>query len=68
MFLKIMPKKIYKMDNRNLNNADPSPLLISESNYSCQLYDESFIKNKNDKTKQIYQLEEKEREIYEEQE
>ena len=43
-------------------------LLISESNYSCQLFDESFIKMKNEKNKQIYQLEEKEKDIYEQQE
>ena len=43
-------------------------LLISESNYSCQLFDESFIKMKNDKNKQIYQLDEKEKDIYEQQE
>ncbi len=43
-------------------------LFISESNYSCQLFDESFIKMKNDKNKQIYKLEEKEKDIYENQE
>ena len=43
-------------------------LLISESNYSCQFFDESFIKMKNEKQKKIYQLEEKEKDIYEQQE
>ena len=43
-------------------------LLISESNYSCQLLEESFIKMKNEKNKEIYKLEEKENEIYEKQE
>lgn len=44
------------------------PLLISESNYSCQLFDESFIKIKNVKQREIYQLEEKEKDIYDQQE
>ena len=44
------------------------PFLISESNYSCQYFDESFMRKKNDKTRQLYQLEEKENDIYEQQE
>ena len=43
-------------------------LLISESNYSCQLLEESFIKMKNEKNKEIYKLDEKENDIYEKQE
>jgi hypothetical protein len=50
------------------NDSKIDTLLISESNYSCQLFDESFIKMKNEKNKQIYQLDEKEKDIYEQQE
>ena len=46
-------------ENSKMNN-----LIISESNYSCQYFDEDFIKQKNLKSKKLYNLEEKEREIY----
>ena len=47
---------------------DLDALLISESNYSSQYFDESYIMKKNDKTRQLYQLEEKENDIYSQQE
>ena len=50
-------------ENSKINN-----LIISESNYSCEYFDEDFIKQKNSKTKKLYNLEEKEREIYDNQE
>ena len=50
-------------ENSKINN-----LLISESNYSCEYFDEDFINQKNLKTKKLYNLEEKEREIFENQE
>ena len=50
-------------ENSKMNN-----LIISESNYSCEYFDEDFIKQKNSKTKKLYNLEEKEREIYDNQE
>ena len=54
------------MDNINSNQIDP--LLISESNYSCQFFNESFMRMKSNKTKQIYYLDEKEKDMYERQE
>ena len=50
-------------ENSKINN-----LIISESNYSCEYFDEDFIKQKNSKAKKLYNLEEKEREIYDNQE
>ena len=50
-------------ENSKMNN-----LIISESNYSCEYFDEDFIKQKNSKAKKLYNLEEKEREIYDNQE
>ena len=50
-------------ENSNNNN-----LIISESNYSCEYFDEDYINQKNSQTKKLYNLEEKEREIYENQE
>ena len=47
----------------NLNN-----LIISESNYSCEYFDEDYIKQKNEKNRKLYNLEEKEQEIYDNQE
>ena len=47
----------------NINN-----LIISESNYSCQYLDEDFLKQKNIKSKKLYNIEEKERDIYDTQE
>ena len=47
----------------NINN-----LIISESNYSCQYFDEDFLKQKNIKSKKLYNIEEKERDIYDTQE
>ena len=52
-------------ENSKLNNNN---LIISESNYSCEYFDEEFITQKNEKAKKLYNLEEKEREIYENQE
>lgn len=49
-------------------NSKLNKLLISESNYSCEYFDEDFIKQKNSKAKKLYNLEEKEREIYDNQE
>ena len=49
-------------------NSNLDTLLISESNYSYEFFDEPFMKMKNDKTRQIYQLDEKEKDIYEQQE
>lgn len=51
------------MDYKNLNS-----LIISESNYSCEYLDEPYLKMRNNITKQIYQLDEKEKDIYEQQE
>ena len=48
-------------------NSKLNKLLISESNYSCEYFDENYIKQKNDKTKKLYNLEEKEQEIYDNQ-
>jgi hypothetical protein len=50
------------MERQNLNS-----LIISESNYSCQFMDEPYLKMKNNITRQIYQLDEKEKDIYEQQ-
>ena len=50
-------------ENSKMNN-----LIISESNYSCEYFDEDFIKQKNSKAKKLYNLEEKERELYDNQE
>ena len=50
-------------ENSKINN-----LIISESNYSCEYFDGDFIKQKNQKAKKLYNLEEKEREIYDNQE
>ena len=50
-------------ENSKINNS-----IISESNYSCEYFDEDFIKQKNSKAKKLYNLEEKEREIYDNQE
>lgn len=51
------------MEHQNLNS-----LIISESNYSCQFLDEPYMKMKNNIIRQIYQLDEKEKDIYEQQE
>ena len=48
-----------EQENSKLNN-----LIISESNYSCQYFDEDYIKQKNIKSKKLYNIEEKESEIY----
>ena len=50
-------------ENSKLNN-----LIISESNYSCEYFDEDYIKQKNEKNRKLYNLEEKEQEIYDNQE
>ena len=55
-----------ELENSKLNNNNN--LIISESNYSCEYFDEEFINQKNEKAKKLYNLEEKEREIYENQE
>ena len=52
------------MDPRNSYNNN---LLISESNYS-EFYDETLMKMKNDKSKRIYKLDEKEKDLYDQQE
>ena len=45
-------------------NSKQNNLIISESNYSCQYFDEDYINQKNIKSKNLYNIEEKEREIY----
>ena len=52
------------MDFRNSYNNNS---FISESNYT-EFFEETLMKMKNDKAKQIYKLDEREREIYEQQE
>ena len=52
----------------SLENSKNNKLIISESNYSCEYFDEEYIKQKNNKSKKLYNLEEKEREIYDNQE
>jgi len=53
-------------ENSKLNNLNN--LIISESNYSCEYFDEDYIKQKNEKNRKLYNLEEKEQEIYDNQE
>ena len=48
-------------------NSYSNGLLISESNYS-EFYDETLMKMKNDKSKKIYKLDEKEKDLYDQQE
>ena len=56
--------KIILMDPKN---SYSNGLLISESNYS-EFCDETLMKMKNDKSKRIYKLDEKEKDLYDQQE
>ena len=54
---------------KNFNNIDNlNNLIISESNYSCEYFDTDYINQKNQHSKKLYNLEEKEQEIYDNQE
>ena len=45
-------------------NSNNESIFISESNYSYEFYDDSFIKKQNDKISQLYKLEDKEKDLF----